>query len=351
VGHSRQEGGRLDTDGLLRMSTWLRPIWLTHTLRGVLNRGDGVNSQQIDGDFLASYRRAALGIRGRLAYTADPGDLTSASLLGDWSPLPLTTTRLGVTHTFSERTTLVAALSRQLGALVLSAHVEVDEDGLSQAGVGVSFGFTPDPYAGRPRMQGPGATRTGAIGARAFLDQNANGILDSDETPLPGIGFRAQGARDERTDEEGTVLLTDLPIDRHLSVGLDTGTLEDPHWVSPREDEHVVLRPGTPVRLDFPVVPVGEVDGFVRRRGPDGAKPLPGISLQLIDPDGEIVQSTRSEIDGFFLFQRVVAGAYRLRVDPEQAERLALEAPPEQQVVIEGAGDIAADVDLEFAAP
>ncbi len=347
-GASRLAGGRLDTDGLLRVSTWLRPLWLTHTLRGNLDRGDGVNTQQLDGDFLASYRRGALGMRGRLAYNADPGDLTSASLVGDWTPLPRTTTRLGVIHTFRERTTVLASLSRRLGPLVLSAHVEVDDKGLSQAGVGVSFGFTPDPYAGRPRIQAPGATRSGAVGARAFLDENANGVFDTDERPLPGIGFRARGVRNARTEADGTTLLTDLPVDQHLSVGLDPGTLEDPHWVTPREDERVVLRPGSPVTLDFPVVPVGEVDGFIRLGSGETAKPLPGVSVQLVDETGEVVQSTRSEIDGFFLFQKVIAGRYHLRVDPEHAARLDLVAPPALELEIDTAGDIVSDADLEL---
>jgi hypothetical protein len=351
VDHSRVAGGRLDTDGLLRLSTWLRPVWLTHALRAQLDRGNDFDQQRVEGELLGSYRSGPLGLRGSFAYTADPGDLTSVSLIGDWTPLPSTTTRLGLAHNFGETTAATASLSRLVGPLVLSAYVQVDEDGLAQAGAGVSFGFTPDPYAGRPRARGPGATRSGAVGARAFLDRNANGVLDPDEEPLPQVGFSARGAGNARTGDDGTALLDDLPIERRISIGLDPSTLEDPHWISPREDERLVLRPGAPVKLEFPVVPVGEIDGFVRRRSGEQRSPLPGVSLQLVDMDGRVVQSTRSEIDGFFLFQQVVAGSYRLRVDAEQAARLALVPPPERAIEIDGAGDIESDVDLELVAP
>jgi hypothetical protein len=351
VDHSRVAGGRLDTDGLLRLSTWLRPVWLTHALRAQLDRGNAFDQQRVEGELLGSYRSGPLGLRGRFAYTADPGDLTSVSLIGDWTPLPSTTTRLGLAHTFGDTTAATASLSRLVGPLVLSAYVQVDEDGLAQAGAGVSFGFTPDPYAGRPRPRGPGATRSGAVGARAFLDRNANGVLDPDEEPLPQVGFSARGAGNARTGDDGTALLDDLPIERRISIGLDPSTLEDPHWISPRDDERLVLRPGAPVKLEFPVVPVGEIDGFVRRRSGEQRSPLPGVSLQLVDMDGQVVQSTRSEIDGFFLFEQVVAGSYRLRVDAEQAARLALVPPPERAIEIDGAGDIESDVDLELVAP
>jgi len=350
IGNSRLEDGRGDTDGLLRLSTWLRPVWLTHTLRIQLDRGDGLDSRIVDGELLGSYRRGPLGLRGRLTYSTDSGDLTAAELVGDWTPLPLTTTRLGIVHSFEDSTSVIASASRLFGAAVLSAHIEVDRDGLLQAGIGISFGFTPDPYAGSPRAQGPGATRAGAVGARAFLDRNANGTLDPGEAPLPHVGFSARGARNARTGEDGTALLTDLPVDQRLAIGLDESTLDDPHWISPREDERLVLRPGAPVKLDFPVIPVGEIDGFVRRRQGQSTSPLAGISVQLVDLEGRVVQSARSEIDGFFLLEQIVVGAYRLRVDPDQARRFGLIPPDERPVEIRGAGDIRTGVGLELRA-
>lgn len=348
LGASRLRGGDFDTDGLLRLSTWLSPVWLTHTLRAQIDRSEGTGQRTIDGDLLASFRRGALGRRGRLAYAANPADLQHVALLADWSPRVLTSTHLGVIHAFGERTSLFAAISRRVGALVLSASVAVDDDGLAQAGLGVSFGLTPDPYRGGLHAQQPGATRNGAVSARAFLDRNANGAYDPGDEPLPGIAFRARGNGGAQSGREGTALLTQLPVDQPVEVAIDAGTLDDPHWLAPRESERVVLRPGTPVPLDFPVVPVGEIDGWVSLVKPEGSEPVAGASLQLLDASGDIAASARSEIDGFYVLPEIAPGAYRLRVDPDQAKRAGWIAPLDREVVISGAGSIVSDADLEL---
>jgi hypothetical protein len=351
-GHSRLREARLQTDADLRLSTWLRPVWLTHTLRGRVDRGDGIASEYLEGELLASHRRGPLGLRGRLAYGAAPAGLRSIGAVGDWTPDHLNSVRLGVTHAFGSRTSGLAALSRRVSVFVMSSYVEVDDRGIAQAGLGMSFGITPDPHTGRARWQDPTATRTGVVDARVFLDQNANGRYDAGDEPLPGVGFLTPGrGGTARSDAWGRAFLVELPIDGRIDVGIDAGTIEDPHWRAPRESERIVLRPGAPLRLDFPVVPVGEIDGWVRVARGGGPRPMPGISVQLVDASGEVLQSTRSQIDGFYVFQEIVPGRYRLRVDPDQVRRLGLVAPAEREVVLSAAGAILSDEDLELRAP
>ena len=45
-----------------------------------------------------------------------------------------------------------------------------------------------------------------------------------------------------------------------------------------------------------------------------------GLDLELVDARGEVVASTRSDFDGFFLFERVPYGSYRIRVAKASAE-------------------------------
>ncbi len=351
VGYSRQRNGRFETDADLRLSTWLRPVWLTHTLRSRVNRGDGVGTEYLDAELIASYRRGPFGVRGQFAYGAVPARFRSIAAVGDWTLDYLTAMRLGVTHSFGSRTTGLASFSRRVSVFVMSTNLEVDGRGVVQAGVGISVGITPDPYTGRARWQDPTATRTGAVNARVFLDQNANGRYDSGDEPLPGVGFRAPGGGTPRSDAVGTAFLNELPIDGRIRVGIDTGTIEDPHWLTPRESERIVLRPGAPIQLDFPVVPVGEIDGWVRVARANGSEPMHGISVQLVDASGEVLRSSRSQIDGFYIFQEIVPGRYRLRVDPDQVRRLGLVAPAEREVVISEGGVILADENFELGAP
>ena len=41
---------------------------------------------------------------------------------------------------------------------------------------------------------------------------------------------------------------------------------------------------------------------------------LSGVEIELLDKAGRVVKSTRSEYDGFFLFESVPYGQYRLRI-------------------------------------
>ena len=351
AGHSRLTGGDIDFDGLLRLSTWLRPVFLTHNLRARLDRDLDLEQRTVSGDMLASFRRGPYGLRGRFLYGVVPGKLVSLSMTGEWSPRDLATTRLGLAHDFGKRTALLASISRRLGAVVISADVTVDESGLASAGVGFSVGAVPDPFAGRPRLQEPGATRTGTIAARTYLDRNANGRFDSSDQALPDIGFVASGARELRTDSEGTALITRLPPHAPLQVAVDAYTVRDPHWLLPEEPERVVLRPGAPITLEFPIVPVGEIDGWVMRDLEGSDRALAGVTVELFDETGEATASVRSEIDGFYLFQEVLPGRYRIRIDPDQVRRLGLRAPEALEVEIPEGGAVRSDQSFLLRSP
>jgi Carboxypeptidase regulatory-like domain len=59
------------------------------------------------------------------------------------------------------------------------------------------------------------------------------------------------------------------------------------------------------------LVSAGEISGTLLR---EGGRSLNGVDIELIDKNGRVVKTTRSEYDGFFLFESVPYGAYRLRV-------------------------------------
>ena len=70
-------------------------------------------------------------------------------------------------------------------------------------------------------------------------------------------------------------------------------------------------RPGVAIALELPLVSSGEVDGtLVTSNGIN----LEGVDLELIDGQGRVAKSTRTEFDGFFLFDGVPYGRYALRV-------------------------------------
>ena len=75
--------------------------------------------------------------------------------------------------------------------------------------------------------------------------------------------------------------------------------------------------------FELAVAPTGEVEGVIN--GPEGT-PMPGVQLELVDGTGQVVARTMSEYDGFFLFDRVAYGRYRLQLAAET--QAALGAAP-----------------------
>jgi hypothetical protein len=73
----------------------------------------------------------------------------------------------------------------------------------------------------------------------------------------------------------------------------------------------VTPRPGVAIVVELPLVAAGEVSGYLVR---EGGKIMGGLDVELLDAAGRMIRSTRSEYDGFFLFERVPYGQYRLRV-------------------------------------
>jgi hypothetical protein len=73
----------------------------------------------------------------------------------------------------------------------------------------------------------------------------------------------------------------------------------------------VTPRPGVPIIVELPLVTAGEISGYLIK---EGGKTLSGLDIELLDKAGRVVKTTRSEYDGFFLFESVPYGQYRLRV-------------------------------------
>ena len=114
------------------------------------------------------------------------------------------------------------------------------------------------------------------------------------------------------------------------------------------EGREIVPRPGKTAIVEFPVTPTGEVDGTVFLKRGEKVREVSNGQLQLIDKDGNIVKEVKSEFDGFYLFDFIPPGRYRIRVAPEQVQRLNLVSVPEQDVEIKWEGTILNGIDYHL---
>ena len=72
-----------------------------------------------------------------------------------------------------------------------------------------------------------------------------------------------------------------------------------------------------------------------------GGTGFEGVDLELVGTGGEVVARTRTDYDGFFLFERVAYGSYTIRVSKDSAAAASIsadlglhfEVSPEKSVV------------------
>jgi hypothetical protein len=78
----------------------------------------------------------------------------------------------------------------------------------------------------------------------------------------------------------------------------------------------VTPRPGVPAEVQIGLVGGGDIEGAIVKNGGIGFE---GLTLELVDGRGRVVATTKSDFDGFFLFERVPYGAYKVRIAAESA--------------------------------
>ena len=116
---------------------------------------------------------------------------------------------------------------------------------------------------------------------------------------------------DAPTDARGEGVIDGLEPWQPVLIGIDASSLPDP-MVQPSTPGMVVTpRPGEVAVVELPLVGAGEIDGTLVRSA--GAS-LEGVDLELLDVEGRVVRTTRSDFDGFFLFESVAYGRYTVRI-------------------------------------
>jgi len=189
---------------------------------------------------------------------------------------------------------------------------------------GVNLNFSIDPTHGINLSRRPLA-QAGMVHATVYRDLNDNGVLDPSE-PLEKGALITTGTRqaERKTDAKGTVTIGGLTAFTPVPVGIDPTSLDDP-MLTPRKALQVVVpRPGVPAEVQIGLVGGGDIEGAIVKSGGIGFE---GLDLELVDDVGKVVAMTRTDFDGFFLFERVAYGSYHIRIakDSAAAAKVAVE--------------------------
>ena len=182
--------------------------------------------------------------------------------------------------------------------------------------VGFNLNFSLDPRHGLTLSRRPLA-EGGMVHATVFRDDNDNGRLDPGE-PLEKGALVTTGSRQSqrKTDASGSVTIGGLTAFVPVPVGIDVTSLDDPMLTPKKALQVVVPRPGVAADVAIALVGGGDVEGALIKNGELGYE---GVDLELVDGSGKVAGTARTDFDGFFLFERVPYGPYRLRVSAASA--------------------------------
>jgi len=345
--HSQAQRSRLSN----RLSLAVGRVSLTNTLTGSLNKSsDGAKSKALSGSFLVSGRVQDVRVRGKASYQAAPiKEISTLSLNGDWNISQEYQGRAGITRTLGTINRNAYSLGMNTSFNQLSAGLTFDYNTNQEmiARMSLNFSFSRDPKNGALNMNRGNIATKGAMAARVFLDNDANGVFSKGDKPLDGVGFIANNVPLKgRTGKNGFAYVAGIEPYKELNIELDVKTLEDPYWIAQPGGIRVVPRPGTTGQYDFPVVSTGEIDGSTFREWASGIGKVAGVVVQLVDQSGKVVRKITTAYDGFYLFDFVVPGEYTLRISPDQLKKLKLTADKSYPILIKGNGTVISSQDF-----
>ncbi len=233
----------------------------------------------------------------------------------------------------SSRGIFGVGLTRRFDKFALTGQIEAGSDGSLAAGLNLAFSLGPDPRGGI-RVTSEKLASSGQALAIVWHDRNGDGIRQADEPVEKDVeltaGLTGQGLP---TDENGQTMIDDLQPFKPVLIGIDSSTLPDP-FIQPATSGVVITpRPGVPFTLELPLVSAGEIAGTLKRE--DG-KILSGVDIELYDKAGRLVKTTRSEYDGYFLFESVPYGSYGMRIAPLSANIVGVDPSIDKTASLDG---------------
>jgi hypothetical protein len=267
-------------------------------------------------DFIGSGHVGDVRLRGDTAFDIAPSArLRSAELEAYWSATENVDWEGDLVYEVNaHRGRAKLSYIRRLSGMAVALTGEAASDG--SVAVGINLNFSLDSGRGLSLSRRPLA-QAGEVHALVYRDLNDNGLRDAGE-PLEKGALVTTGTRqaERPTDASGSVLVGGLTPYQPISVGVDISSLEDPMLVPKKALQVVVPRPGVAADVQIGLVGGGDVEGALLKSGGLGFE---GVDLELVGAGGKAVATTRTDFDGFFLFERVAYGSYTIRVAADSA--------------------------------
>ncbi len=250
--------------------------------------------------------------RAGLSYNLDPESTNryrQFSFSAQKSLSDRTSLRLEGAHDFAGKVdTISAALSRDYRKFGLDLNASANTENNYSLTVGMRMALQPD-QDNKYHLVDPRSGGQAALGARAFIDKNENGIFDQGDKLIENVAFRTNTNADQiPTNKNGVAYLTNLSeAPMRLSVVQDS--IPDIYLAPEFDHRDLIPRRGSTPIIDFPFVKMSEIAGYLTHLK-EGVK---GVIVKLLAAaDGSLVEQTETDDDGYFIFPAVKGGNYKV---------------------------------------
>ena len=314
---------RLEANGRVsatfrRLSLTTRLQWLQTTRPGAANPPADVTA-----GLLASLRMGRVRLRADARLGLSGTARTGFAVSADWRSGDHSDWRLEAGYEAEARIARAGvAYTRRFDHFALTGQAQGSSDGAFAAGLTLSVGIGPDPANGGIRFSRERLATQGQAMAEVFRDDNGDGLRQGSEELVEGVVLTAGNASaDAPTGPTGRAMIDALPPHRPILIGIDESSLDDPLVRAALPGVVIVPRPGVVTRVQLPLVAAGEVEGTLISAQGIG---IEGVDLEIVDATGTVRARSRTDFDGFFLFESVPYGSYRLRVSALSAQVLGV---------------------------
>ncbi|MBE0368044.1 carboxypeptidase-like regulatory domain-containing protein [Pseudoalteromonas aurantia] len=186
-----------------------------------------------------------------------------------------------------------------------------------QISIGLSGTFSFDHVENTFEFDSPRTLSSGQLEVLSFVDWNNNQVFDSDDQPVSDAILTGNYRwKDLKTNDNGRILLPSSSGGQILEV--DVRSLSNPYYQSSYGKIKTLSHRGGISRVNIPISVFNEVEGTLYFANSNASKPAAGVSVMLLDVNGDIQYETISEYDGYYFFSNVSAGKYTVKIESNQ---------------------------------
>ena len=217
--------------------------------------------------------------------------------------------------------------SRDLTWSRLLAGLEVDSEKMWQSTLSLEFSLERKAEGLPLHMASGSSGLSTSLRLFVFEDSNSNGVYDDGETPVEGLRILVNKSEwKQRTSALGEVLVAPLGHDSEQTLQIHPLDLMKLGLQASSKTFYIRNPARTHRALDVPLIRVAELEGYlVEGSGASEVKPARYRNLYLEETKTGRRYTTRADREGYFIFDEVPRGRYRLYCERVEVGRLLTE--------------------------